>query len=52
MEVTTWAGTFSGRIRGETGWMVLESYVLRPEVNPAQALHSCGCPETGPRKTK
>lgn len=47
VEVTTWAGTFSGRSRGETGWMVLDSYVLRSDVNPAKALHSCGCPETG-----
>jgi len=47
VEVTTWAGTFKGRSRGRTGWMVLESYLLRPEVAPGQAMHTCGCPETG-----
>ena len=27
--------------------MVLSSYELRPEVAPDQALHACGCPESG-----
>ncbi len=47
VEVTTYAGRFSGRARGKNGWLELQSYEINPDMPPDQVMQRTACPDTG-----